>query len=189
MRGVAWILRALDSGDLTVDASVLESVARLHEPSGAFKDELRAVGFDVDRPEMRYSPEVLLAVLDVCAKHRYPELSRDDAHRQIGRKFVAHFFGTFLGRVAGTLVHALGVKRFLLQVPKVAAMVTKGLKIQSEQVSPDEIRIVFRGDKNMSADYTTGAIEGAASAGKFQIKAEIVRREKAEFEVRITGIR
>lgn len=179
----------LDSGVSIVDGSVLEGLARLHEPSGAFKDELRAVGFDVDRPELRYTPGILLAVLDVCAKHQYPELSREDAHRQIGQKFVEHFFGTFLGKVAGTLVHALGVKRFLLRVPKVAAMITKGLEIDSRQVAEDEIRMVFRGSQDMSADYTTGTLEGAAKAGKFEINAEIVRREQAEFEVRITGIR
>jgi len=179
----------LGSDAFTVDASVLESVARLHQPSGAFAAELRAVGFDLDRPEMRYTPATLLAVLDVCAKHRYPELSRGDAHRQIGRKFVDQFFATFLGRVAGTLVQALGVKRFLLKVPKVASMITKGLEVDSQQVAPDEIRMVFRGSPDMSADYTTGAIEGAAKAGKFEIQAEIVRREPEEFEVRITGIR
>jgi uncharacterized protein (TIGR02265 family) len=101
---------------------------------------------------------------------------------------VDHFFATFLGRVAGTLVQALGVRRFLLRVPKVASMITVGLKIESLQIGPDEIRMVFRGSPDMSADYTTGCIEGAARAGKFDIKAEIIRREPAEFEVRVTGI-
>lgn len=188
MRGAAWILRVLGSEVLLVDGSVLESIARLHQPSGAFKDELRAVGFDVDRPEMRYPSGILLAMLDVCAKHRYPDLPREDAHRQIGQKFVALFFGTFLGKVAGTLLHALGVKRFLLRLPKVAAMITAGLEIQSEQVAPGEIRLVFRGPETMSAEYTLGAVEGAALAAKFAMQSEIVRRQPGEFEFRITGI-
>lgn len=168
---------------------MLDGLARLLEPQGAFAEELRAVGFDLERPELRYTPAVLLAVLDVCHRYRYPERSREEAHREIGRRFVAHFFGTFLGRVAGTLLQALGLRRFLLQLPKVASMITAGLEIQAREVSPEEIGLVFRGSKDMSADYTTGTIEGAARAGKFEMRAEIVRREEEEFEVRITGTR
>lgn len=172
-----------------VDGSVLEALARLHEPQGTFVDELRAAGFDVQRSEMRYTPAVLLAVLDVCARHRYPDKSREEAHRLIGQRFVEHFFQTFLGKVSATLLHALGMKRFLLRLPKIAALTTKGLVVQPEQVAPGELRLIFSGSQDMSADFTTGAIEGAAKAGKSDMRAEIVRREPEEFEVLIFGAR
>ena len=172
----------------TVDGAVLEGLARLMEPQGAFADELRAVGFDVQHPEARYSPAVLLAVLDVGARHRFPERTREEAHREIGQRFVEHFFRTFLGRVSGALLQVLGMKRFLLRLPKVAALTTGGLEVLVEQGGKNELRITFRGP-DMSPDFTTGAIEGAAQAGKSDLRAEIVRRGAGEFEVRATVTR
>jgi len=173
----------------TVDGAVLEGLARLMEPQGAFADELRAVGFDVQHPETRYAPAVLLAVLDVGARHRYPERTREEAHREIGQRFVEHFFGTFLGRVSGALLQVLGMKRFLLRLPKVAALTTDGLEVLVEQGGRNnELRITFRGP-DMSPDFTTGAIEGAAQAGKSDLRAEIVRRGVGEFEVQATVTR
>ena len=95
-------------------------------PEGAFKADLRAAGYDADNPEPRYPTSVLLASLDVIARHVYPELSREEAHRKIGQRFSDRYLTTIIGRIIRTLVLALGVDRFVMQMPKIVALSSTG---------------------------------------------------------------
>ncbi len=175
--------------DNTVDGSLFEGLARTFEPEGAFADDLRAAGFDLRNPQLRYSAGVLGAVLDVIHRHRFPELSREEAHREVGRSMLSRFFETILGRVLRTLVQALGVERFLLRAPRIVQMATTGLEIQVERMAPGEIRLVFRG-RRLSPDFIAGAMDGFAVALRQQFRAEITRRTgPGEFELRVTGLR
>ncbi|HZN91167.1 MAG TPA: DUF2378 family protein, partial [Myxococcales bacterium] len=94
----------------TIDGSLFEGLARAFKPAGAFAEDLRAAGFDVRAPRLRYPTTVLMDVLDVINRHALPELSRVEAHREAGRRVVVSFLDTLFGKVIHTLLRMLGLK-------------------------------------------------------------------------------
>jgi len=174
----------------TTDNSVFEGLfSKLLQPQGAFKADLRAAGYDVDNPEIRYPTSVLLACLDVAARHVHPELSREEAHRQLGRRFSNRYLTTILGRIIRTLIFALGVDKFIMQMPKIVALSTTALGAEVKKLpTPGEYLIVFRGE-SQSPDFIAGAFEGGAQdVSVFKLKAEVTRREPGEFEIKVSGL-
>jgi uncharacterized protein (TIGR02265 family) len=167
----------------STDSSVFEGLARVLKPTGAFADDLRAAGFDPDHLQPRYHPSVLLATLDVAARHRYPHLSRELAHRTIGLQFAEGYFQTIFGRMTRTLVQFLGLERFITQIPRTAAIATPGLTVEVNKVAPGEYRLVFR-TPYPSAEFSAGALEGL-SGKRTTLRAEVVRRETGQYELKV----
>ena len=173
----------------TTDGSLFQGLARAFKPGGAFADDLRAAGFDVKAPKVRYSSPVLLRVLDVIHRHALPELSREEAHREAGRRMVASFLDTLFGKVIHTLLRMLGFRRFLLRLPKIASMGTTGLNIQVEEAAAGAVRITFRSGTPNSPDFVAGALEGAASVVSDDHLVEVTLRETTEYALRVSGLR
>jgi uncharacterized protein (TIGR02265 family) len=174
----------------TTDHNVFEGLfGKLFQPEGAFKADLRAAGYDADNPELRYPTSVLLATLDVAARHVYPELSREEAHRKIGQRFADRYLTTIVGRIVRTLVLALGVDKFITQLPKIVSLTTAGLTAEVKKLGePGEYSVTFKGP-DQSPDFIAGAMEGGAQdLSVFRLRAEVVRREPAEFELKLTGL-
>jgi len=173
----------------TTDHNVFEGLfGKLFQPESAFKADLRAAGYDVDNPQLRYPTTVLVACLDVIARHVYPELPREEAHHQIGQRFANGYLGTILGRIIRTLVLALGVDRFVMQLPKVVSLAAQGVTAEVKPQGPGEYLITFKGE-DQPPDFIAGAFEGAAQdLSVFKCHAEVVRRTPAEFDMKVTGL-
>jgi len=177
------------STDATTDASVFEALfVRLLQPQGAFKEELRAAGYNPDRPEMRYPNPVLLAALDVAARHVYPQLPRESAHRKLGQRFTDRYFTTILGRITRTLVISLGVERFVMQLPKFVSLSATGVAVTVTRLGRGEFKLVYV-CQSQSPDFIAGSLEGGVdNLSAFNLRAEVVRRQPAEFELRVTRV-
>jgi uncharacterized protein (TIGR02265 family) len=175
------------STEATTDGSVFEALfVRLLQPQGTFKDDLRAAGYDPDHLEMRYPNAVLLATLDVAARHVYPELSREAAHRKLGRRFTDRYFTTLLGRITRTLVLSLGVDRFVMQLPKFVRLSATGVSITVQKLGPGDFKLVYTCE-SQSPDFIAGSLEGGVdNLSTFNLHAQVVRRQPAEFELRVT---
>jgi uncharacterized protein (TIGR02265 family) len=143
----------------------------------------------VDSPELRYPTTVLVATLDVAARHVYPELPREEAHRKIGQRFADRYLTTIVGRIVRTLVLALGVDRFVMQLPKVVSLATSGLTAEVKKLeAPGEYLVLFKG-ADQSPDFIAGAFEGGAQdLSVFKCRAEVLRRAPAEFDLKVTGL-
>lgn len=178
------------SSSTTTDHNVFEGLfGKLFKPEGAFKADLRAAGYDLDNPEPRYPTSVLLASLDVAAHHVYPELPREEAHHQIGQRFADRYLTTIIGRIVRTLVLALGVDRFIMQMPKIVSLSSTGLTAAVTRLSaPGEYLVTFTGE-DQSPDFIAGAMEGGAQdLSVFKCRAEVVRRAPGEFDMKVTGL-
>jgi len=173
----------------TTNNSVFDALfVRLLRPQGAFKAELRAAGYDPDRPERIYPSSVLLAALDIAARHVYPGLAREEAHRKLGQRFADRYLDTVLGRLTRTVVLAVGVDKFLMQIPRIVPLSSTGLTVTAKRLGPDEFQLVYTGE-DLSPDFTAGSLEGGAhSSSIFNLRAQVVRRAPAEFELRVTGV-
>lgn len=172
-------------GGTEVDGSLFEALARVLRPEGAFAEELRAAGFDVRAPRMRYPNTILHSTLDIAHKHVYPDLSRDDAHRRIGQRMVSTFFETIFGRVVKTLLQVLGPERFLVRLPKIAPMGTSGLEVKVERPAPGEVRVFFRGP-SLSPAFIAGTVDMLSDGIQVRV---VPSGEPTAFELHMTGLR
>jgi len=173
----------------TTHNSVFDALfVRLLQPQGAFKGELRAAGYDPDRPQFSYPTSVLMATLDIAARHVYPELLREDAHRKLGQRFADRYLSTILGRLTRTVVLAMGVDKFLMQIPRIVPLSSTGVTVTARRAGPDEFRLVYTGE-HQSPDFVAGALEGGArDSSIFGLSAQVVHRGPAEFELKVTGV-
>jgi len=176
--------------DATTDQSVFEGLfERLLKPEGVFADELRAAGYDVRNPRLRYPTRVLLDTLDVASRHVYPGMPREEAHRKLGQRFADRYLGTILGRVTRTLVLALGLERFLMQMPKIASLSSTGIQVKVHKQPGGELLLAWHGEA-LSPDFLAGALEGGAETLSVRMfHVEIVRREPGAFDLKVTGVR
>lgn len=174
----------------TTDHSVFEGLfAKLLKPEGAFKADLRAAGYDPDNPRLRYPTSILVECLDVAARHVYPELPRQQALRMLGRRFADRYMTTILGRVTRKLVLALGVDKFLMQMPKIVTLSSTGLTAQARPLGDGQFQIIYTGH-DLCPEFTAGALEGGAEdVSIFNLRAEIVRSTPTEFELKVSGLR
>jgi uncharacterized protein (TIGR02265 family) len=170
---------------VTVDGSLFEALARVLKPEGAFAEELRAAGFDVRAPKLRYPNHVLMATLDITHQHVYPDLSREEAHRRVGQRMVSSFYETIFGRVVRTLLQVLGPERFLVRLPKIATMGTTGLKIRVERPAPGEVHIFISGQV-LSPPFIAGTMDVLAPGISVELVSPV---DPTSFELRVTGLR
>jgi len=174
----------------TTDSSVFEGLfTKLLKPEGAFKADLRAAGYDPDNPGLRYPTSVLVDCLEVATRHVYPGLPREQALRLLGRRFADRYFTTILGRVTRRLVMALGVDKFLMQMPKIVTLSSTGLTARVRPLGGGEFQIIYTG-RDLTPEFTAGALEGGAQdVSIFNLRAEIVRSSPTEFELKVSGLR
>lgn len=87
-------------------------------PTGAFRDELKACGFDADQPRTEYPLKVWHDCLDVAAKHLHPTESRERAWELIGKRFIEGYLETLVGKIIAVALPFLTVRAFVMRSPR-----------------------------------------------------------------------
>lgn len=82
--------------------------SRKLKPAGAFRTDLKAAGFDPDRPEPRYPEDVMLRCIEVAVRHAFAGQTVEPAHAQLGAALVAGSFDLARMPLAGTLRVVIG---------------------------------------------------------------------------------
>lgn len=102
----------------TTDNALFEALfERALEVSPELEKDLKAVGFDRQRPRARYPSRVLFDALEVARRHHMPMHQPDDGMRQLGHAFVSGFRETILGKVMTAALPLLGPRVLLSKVP------------------------------------------------------------------------
>ena len=81
------------------------------------RERLKAAGLDLEgRLEAAYPLARWREWLAIAAAELYPQLSEQDAHFQLGDRFLSGYFETLFGRVVLPLLRALGPRRALARL-------------------------------------------------------------------------
>lgn len=88
------------------------------QPTGAFRDDLRATGFDVDRPKPEYPLKVWHDCLDVAARHLHPNESRERAWELLGVRFIEGYLQTLVGKIIAVAMPFLSPQSFVQRAPR-----------------------------------------------------------------------
>lgn len=88
------------------------------KPTGAFRDELKARGFDADQPKTEYPIVVWHDCLDVAAKYLYPNEARERAWWLLGERFIEGYLETLVGKIIAVALPFLSAKTFVQRSPR-----------------------------------------------------------------------
>ncbi len=151
---------------MDVDNAMFEALfQRLLVPSAALASELARAGYDTKVPVPRYPGPVFAACLDLARQHVVPQLERDAGLKELGRRFVAGFRQTILGRIATTALPILGPARFLPQVPKRFASLRSDAHVVCRITSPQSAELSFE-DPLPLGPFFAGVIEAALDVAR-----------------------
>src|SRR4051812_21126358 len=88
-----------------VDQVVFEALfGRAFRVSDAMAEQLRALGYDIKKPQPRYPVRVMRAAIELLRKAEFPGLAPEQASRQMGRRFIQGYSQTILGKVAAAVL-------------------------------------------------------------------------------------
>lgn len=128
------------------------------KPTGAFKEKLRAKGFDLDRQQASYPLKVWTDCLDVSSAELYPGLVREQAWEQLGRRFIEGYFDTLVGAVIRTALPFLTPKLFVNRAPR---FISTGMQHAQVSLTWDDerrARLVLLGVHEFSSALMMGVM-------------------------------
>lgn len=160
----------------TVDSTLFEAMfIRTLSPTGAFAEELREVGFDLARMQPKYPTAVWRRCVDVARRHTYPELSREDGMRQLGRDFTKGYYGTLLGKVVSAAMPLIGLERTLNRLERMWKASQPHAELTLEKEQPGQWRLEVR-ESGILHDFSAGLLEGGAAPIGVPVSVEVVER-------------
>jgi uncharacterized protein (TIGR02265 family) len=148
---------------LTHDVShaVFEALfARAVPVSVELARELKACGYDVERPEAGASGDVFTACVEAARRSVHPTRAPDEGQRELGRAFVNGFRETILGRVVTTALPVLGPSRFLPRIPGRLASLRRDATVVVTLTGATSAALHFTDAQPLSS-FFAGVVEGA----------------------------
>ena len=125
----------------------------------AVKQELKAVGVDVDRLQAAYPQVVLIAALDVASRHWFPGETVESAYNKLGLRNIEGFFETLMGRPILALLKLMGLKRTLGRMRTNFRSANNYAETKLAEVSPTEFQL-WVNEPGEFRFYTQGVIQG-----------------------------
>ncbi len=102
------------------------------KPTGAFRDALKAKGFDVDHPRTEYPLQVWHDCLDVAAQFLYPTEVRERAWWLLGERFIEGYLETLVGKLIAVALPFLSAKTFVQRSPRFMSTGMVGADVELE---------------------------------------------------------
>lgn len=155
--------------------------------SGPLKESLRRCGFDPDAPRSHYPLETWEACLDAARAELHPDKSREDACRELGRRFTHGYFETLVGRMISKTLPFLSPKAFVARIPHFVGTGLQGATFELEWEDESTAVLTMNGSGKHGTHLLAGVIESALVhlrvAGR--VEAEIVSPAVATLRINL----
>jgi uncharacterized protein (TIGR02265 family) len=156
--------------------SVVEGMyVRALQPTGAFAEELRSVGVDVQRLEASYSTQVWQRSLEVARRHAAAHLPEAQGYRLLGERFIGGFFDTLVGRMLAVGLPLLGPGKTLQRLTRTWASGQPQLKVEVQQESASSWRVTLR-ERGVIADFCAGIFSGGLVRTGVKPEVQVLER-------------
>ncbi len=108
----------------------------------AARQRLLALGVDIGRPLLSAYPLVtLLGTLKLCAELRYPELPREEARYQLGRRTLEGFGSTAMGKALIGMARTWGARRMLSHMTRVLQTGINFARARSRELHNGDVEV------------------------------------------------
>ncbi len=154
-------------------------------PTGAFLEDLKAVGYDPEHPQDTYSTEVWRSAIEVARRHCFAELPPDEGLRRVGQAFVAGFAQTVVGRVFALTAPLLSPERCLTRLPNVLKTARSDAAFEVTALEERHWRLTYRGELPV-AHFVRGGVEVILRLTRIEPRVEIVDQDSTRIVFEIT---
>lgn len=171
--------------DLTIAQSAFEGLfARALTPSPEFREDLRRIGYDMERQDTKYSPDVWNAALQVAVRYEYPQLPKHDALRKLGGRFIEGYFQTIAGRFVGTALPIVGAEGLMKRLHRFWGSGAPGTRVETKRLGEGDWRIDVT-HPYPQADFDMGMFEVGLRRTRVEISVEMIERRVDGYSVRV----
>jgi uncharacterized protein (TIGR02265 family) len=157
------------------------------QPKGAFAEALRLAGYDAARTSVTYPTEVWVACLEIARQHVWPDLSKPEAYRHIGREFAEGFLTTLGGRMVGAAMAFMTPQSFVRRLANYLRMGRNDSALTFDLVR-DEVGAIDAKVHNPAAvpgGFIAGMIDAAYARLKANWTIEVLQHTPTDYELMI----
>lgn len=160
--------------DFTVEGIFVKGLGQRLTPE--LRSDLKTLGIDLDRLGPAYPVATARKGLEAAWQRVFPELSKTDAFRELGRLSVQGYLDTMVGKAVLGLVRIMGVKRSLLRLHQSLSGGSNYVKASSELVGPNTIEITIQDASDMPTFWEGVLLGGAQIAHAKNLRMTIIDR-------------
>jgi uncharacterized protein (TIGR02265 family) len=136
------------------------------KPTGAFADELRALGFDPSKPvHVEYPTSTWQACLEAARKHTFASLPAAEGYRRLGHCFVEGYLSTLTGKLLSAAAPLFSVDTMLKGLAHSWARSQPAQRATTQRVAEREWRITLEGP-GIVAHFCAGLMEALLARAK-----------------------
>jgi uncharacterized protein (TIGR02265 family) len=150
----------------------------------ALREDLKAIGFDPDSSVDGFPVETWRASVDVVRRHVLPEVEREAALVQLGRRFAAGFGRTPVGWVLRGVAPLFGPDRTLLAVPRYLHTVRRSMKVAVHAEGQGRYRLVAE-DPSSDPPFIGGCLLGILDIFGLDGRMRVVNARSGGFEIEL----
>lgn len=152
-----------------------------------FRDQLRELGLDLDKPLLpAYPYEVFRQAFTAALLHRYGPRPTIEQQREFGARWTESFFETFMGAAVLGLLKLIGPRRAILRSPTNYKNVNNYSDARVVELAPTHFEL-WLSDGDDWPEVTAGSLQRSVSlAGAKNVVTKLARREGTHnvYEVR-----
>ena len=132
----------------------------------ALKEQLRAVGVDLDKPLLpAYPTETWGRCIELGARAAFPEERREVAWRRMGERMIDGYQDSMIGRAMFSMLQVLGPRRMLQRAQKNFRTGNNYTEVRFSDVSPTELELWFNETDDVLRHFTVGLVLAGMRAG------------------------
>ncbi|MFZ5445359.1 MAG: DUF2378 family protein [Myxococcota bacterium] len=164
----------------TTNHSMFEALFdRRLKPDGSFAEELKTAGYDAARAEPTYPTELWVRCLEIARRHRFAELSDQEAYRRIGREFSEGFLETLVGRIVGVALPFMSPRTFVRRLANYLRLGRSDtdLIFDLKRDEPGAIDAVVHNPSAVPGDFVAAIIDAAFARLEVKNGTVVVRQD------------
>ncbi len=148
---------------------------------------LLGIGVDLDALLPRYPSPVWIASIDLARSYLYASASSlETAERELGRKFVAGYFRTVVGRMLSAVLPFMTPSSLMHRLPRYVRMGRSDLEIDVEDQSPTSTRLTVADPATARPWFFAGMVEAGLERLGSPCRLNVVQRDTWRFELLVT---
>ncbi len=146
-----------DKNEVILGSAVEGLFVRALKPTGAFAEELRGAGVDLQRLEPTYPLPVWYAAVRIALRHVAGHLPEDAGYRVLGDRFISGFFDTLVGKLVAVGLPLMGPDKTVQRLGRTWTTAQPTLRLESVKEADAQWRLTLH-QKGVLPHFCAGII-------------------------------